>query len=700
MSRISRPPWRITLSALPLLALLLALAIAPALAQEEANGNYYTIKYDQYGNKLWHATYDGGGWDYAYGVALDSEGNVIVTGASEIWHDYDEDGDAVGTGDGSKTVFNLEHSPIIPQSEKIYLDGEVTTDYEIDYASGAVTFTAAPGEGVVITADYDYQELNYDCWTTKYDSLGNEVWEQPIIYDNGDRDEAYGVAVDSENNIIITSRSNRWHVYHEDSEAVGTGNGSTTVFNLKHSPVIPQSEKIYLDGEVTTDYQINRTSGAVTFTAAPGEGVAVRADYDYEALNYDYLTIKYSPEGNQLWPQPVIYDGGDADGANSMAVDSQDNIIITGYSTISHIYHKDDEVVGTGNGSKTVFNLEHSPIVAESETIYLDGEVTTDYQINRTSGAVTFTAAPGEGVAVRADYDYEETNLDYYTIKYDKDGNELWSKAFDQGRDDGALEVVVDSVNNVIVTGGCERWHDDDEDGKEDDEEVNSDYCTIKYHQDGNEVEEVWDEPLFYDSGHADTPYGIAVDSQDNIIVTGSYSTLPEAKPGTVPLPVWHGYTTIKYNPDGSELWPQPAIYDGDGQEVAYDVTVDSQDNVIVTGKVSGQTWDYYTIKYDRDRRELWNQTYDGGQWDSALDAAVDSADNIIVTGSSQAPSGGDGNIPAEGGGLPTGAIVGIAMGGCAAVGLAYYYLVYQRERLLPRAERRRRAAKKRKKAA
>ena len=495
MFRTKRPAWRITLSALPILPLLLTLTIAPALAQEEANGDYYTIKYDQDGNQLWHASYDGGEWDYAYGVAVDSDNNVIVTGASEIWHDYDEDGEE------------------------------------------------------------DEGEINCDYYTIKYDSNGKKLWE--VTYDNGGRDEAYGIAVDSENNIIVTGRS-------------------------------------------------------------------------FNGLNYDYLTIKYNSDGKELWDEPVIYDGEDVDGANSLAVDSADNVIVTGYSKIWHDYDQ--------NGQRD------------------DGEV----------------------------------NLDYYTIKYDKDGEELWSKAYDQGRDDGALEVVVDSTNNVIVTGASERWHDYNENGKEDEGEVKSDYCTIKYDQDGNEV---WDEPLFYDSGHSDTAYGAAVDSEDNIIVTGSYSTPPEVEPGTWAPPLMHCYTTMKYNSEGIKIWE--VTYDGDGQENVYDVAVDSEDNVIVTGKAFGVK-DFYTIKYDKHGKELWSEVYDSGQWDSALDVAVDSADNIIVTGSSQGPP----EANETGGGFPAIAIAGIAVAASAGVGGGIYLIRGWLKKPLPRGERRRRAAKQRKKAA
>ena len=73
-------------------------------------------------------------------------------------------------------------------------------------------------------------------------------------------------------------------------------------------------------------------------------------------------------------------------------------------------YAIEGEELGTGDEENKNFSLDWKPIVAESETIYVDGVAKTrgtDYTINNTTGAIGFTAAPGSGLAVTADYSVE-----------------------------------------------------------------------------------------------------------------------------------------------------------------------------------------------------------------------------------------------------------------------------------------------------
>ena len=67
-------------------------------------------------------------------------------------------GEPVGTGDASDTTFYLHYAPITADSQTIYLDGVAqteTTHYTMNDTTGLITFVAAPGSDVAITADYE-----------------------------------------------------------------------------------------------------------------------------------------------------------------------------------------------------------------------------------------------------------------------------------------------------------------------------------------------------------------------------------------------------------------------------------------------------------------------------------------------------------------------------------------------------------------
>jgi len=67
------------------------------------------------------------------------------------------------------------------------------------------------------------------------------------------------------------------------------------------------------------------------------------------------------------------------------------------------------EIVGTGDDSTTVFDLDHDNVISSSETIYTGGTaVTSGISIDYDDGKITFSSAPASGSEITADYDYAD----------------------------------------------------------------------------------------------------------------------------------------------------------------------------------------------------------------------------------------------------------------------------------------------------
>lgn len=239
-------------------------------------------------------------------------------------------------------------------------------------------------------------------------------------------------------------------------------------------------------------------------------------------------------------------------------------------------------------------------------------------------------------------------NYNYHTIKYNADGDILWSRTYDGGGIDRAYGVATDRDGNIIVTG------DSDSCGG------GPPYCygyyTIKYSPNGDIL---W--TRYANPGPA---YGVATDKDDNIIVTGisgdsvthtsGYCTIKYSPDGDILWRRTHygasgearsvatdaegniivtgaSFLTIKYTPDGDTIWTR--VYDSGDDDHAYGVATDKEGNIIVVG--DSYRYDYYTIKYNPDGNVLWTRRYDGGGKDFAYGVTTDTAGNVIVTGMS-----------------------------------------------------------------
>jgi hypothetical protein len=154
-----------------------------------------------------------------------------------------------------------------------------------------------------------------------------------------------------------------------------------------------------------------------------------------------------------------------------------------------------------------------------------------------------------------------------------------------------------------------------------------SDYVTIKRSSSGAIL---WSQA--YDGlGHGtDIATAIAVDLQGNAIVSG---TSAGSGTGT-------DVVTLKYAPDGTQLWSVRFDGSAHGQDEGVAVKADSRGDIFVAGKTTGTngTKDFVLIKYNgTNGAPIWVRQFDGPglATDDLQSMVLDSAGNICISGTS-----------------------------------------------------------------
>ena len=218
---------------------------------------------------------------------------------------------------------------------------------------------------------------------------------------------------------------------------------------------------------------------------------------------------------------------------------------------------------------------------------------------------------------------------DCITLKYDPDGT-LLDHAYYNGAadgDDACNDIFVDDEGSVYVSGYTETATNE------------LDYLAIKY--DGSDLStEVWSQNYNGPGNGEDISLGVAVDSSHNVLITGTslgsgtegdFATVKLASSNGAPMWNFSGEVAARYNGLGND------------SDIAYDIGVDGDDNVIVTGYVNDTDHykNYMTIKYDgTDGTQIWANPYGGsGHSDVSYSLAITGTGAVYVTGYSYTDS-------------------------------------------------------------
>jgi Secretion system C-terminal sorting domain/Beta-propeller repeat len=418
-----------------------------------------------------------------------------------------------------------------------YDSGNTDQLYSMTVDVAGNVYAAGASVQVPFTADY---------LTIKYNSSGVKQWEK--IYEGiaGSDDRAYAMAVDDSGNVYVTG-------------GTGYDNSIVTIkYNSLGDSLWARSYIGPASGHNWTFAQcIFVDDSGNVYVAGTSEGLV-----GVHGLFQDYTTIKYSPDGVQLWVARFNGPGTDADVVNSMAVDALGNVYVTGFA----------------GGGSTGSGDSYNDITTIKYNLLGDSLWTRTYKGPGTSSdeGTMLTVDNLGNVYVTGETDLGITNgKDIITLKYNSDGTELWKKFYNgtgSGSDHGAA-LAVDAMHNIYVTGESNFGAPN-----------GLDIITLKYDSLGTQL---WAKNFNGSSNSNEVSEAITLDTDGNVYTCGTSVNTTTAE----------DFQLIKYNPAGTQLWEKKYTYSNaaGSEEYAAALFVDDLNNIYAAGM---SALDFAIVKY------------------------------------------------------------------------------------------------------
>ncbi|MEX1367693.1 MAG: hypothetical protein AB1Z98_31485 [Nannocystaceae bacterium] len=348
----------------------------------------------------WQDTHGGDAMvrDSAQGIAVDSQGNVVV-GGYEV--------DAVGDPD----MWLAKYDPEGTQLWALELDPSMGLDDRI-YA-----VAVDPSDRILVAGDVDVAPGSSDLWVAAFDPDGAEQWSTSFDGPEGGNDGGRGIATDDAGNVLVTG-------------FVRVGNNDNDVFVAKLGP---GGATTWTDTVAGPDLLDDRGQGVVTDPA----GNAYVAGYvTAGGFDRNVWLRKYDADGADLWTELWDSPGSADDAGFGLARAPDGTVAVAGMTPV--IADNQDVWLGRwdedGNllwikqfGGQAFVNDQGLAIAADS--------------------ASNFVVAGYRGMSA--------TDSDIWLRKYDAGGNVLWAQVVaGLGMDrDQATAIATDANDDILVAG-------------------------------------------------------------------------------------------------------------------------------------------------------------------------------------------------------------------------------------------------------
>jgi len=357
----------------------------------------FVIKYNSSGTKQWTKQLGSTVRDSANGIAIDSSGNVYVTGVTFGGLDWN-------TSAGTNDLFVVKYNSSGTKQWTKQL-GSASSDF----ANGVATDSS----GNVYVAGATYGGLdgntnagNSDLFVVKYNSSGTKQWTKQL--GTGEYDEARGVATDLSGNVYVVGGT-------KGKLAGASNSGRTDVFLIKYNSSGTKqwtkslgSNETDLANGVATDSSGNVYVTGVTYKYMDG---------NTSAGNSDLFVVKYNSSGTKKWTKQL--GSSSRDHARGVVTDLSGNVYVTGdtYGGLDN---------NTNAGSNDLFVVKYNSSGTKEWTKQM-GTSSTDSAngvVTDSSGNVYVVGGTYGGL----DGNTNAGNSDLFVVKYNSSGTKQWTK--------------------------------------------------------------------------------------------------------------------------------------------------------------------------------------------------------------------------------------------------------------------------------
>ncbi len=362
---------------------------------EDTSFDYCTIKYNSNGIEQWVNRYNGNTNtdDFPMAITCDSGGNYYVTGLIDNIQWVDSDIGTIKYDSNGNVSWIARYSS---SSE--------------DWGSDVVTDRL----GNVYVTGYTHSDSNYlhQAITVKYNPQGIQEWVviEPFA------SWTVSIGLDSFNNVYVAGQgTGHYIIIKYSSNGIRQWYASTNIAGSIYKMEVTSSGNIYVTG-----------SSGLT-----GQD------------NWNIVTAKYNTFGQEQWVRNYDGPGGGYDIGQSLSLDRQGNVYVTGPVATQPgpvVYYYDYGTIKYTNDG----NLEWVRFYEGFGSDDWPFDVVVDNQQNVYVGG--YSAGPTGG---------GRWSDDILIIKYDSIGNTLWTNRY-QGVDslgDWVYDLALDSQDNLYACG-------------------------------------------------------------------------------------------------------------------------------------------------------------------------------------------------------------------------------------------------------